>query len=140
MFQPPRISQWWLNGLSKLRSFGMLSAMFRKCCLVSALVFCGMQTAPADTVQLKEKASITGKILSEKRDQIAVDVGYTVLVIPRNQIAKILKTDELPTKVVAKPAIPVEVRDLIESKPGFYSAPKNHAQIRNVMDLVNVID
>src|SRR6266403_927095 len=141
MFQPPRISQWWLNGLSKLRGFGMLSAMFRKCCLVSVLVFCGLQAAPADTVQLKEKASITGKILSEKRDQIAVDVGYTVLVIPRNQVAKILKTDEteLPAKVILKPAMPVEGKDLIQSKPGFYTAPKNHAQIRNVRDLVNLI-
>ncbi len=119
----------------------MVVAMLRKCCLFSALVFCGMQTVTADTIQLKERAAITGKILSEKRDQIAVDVGYTVLVIPRNQIAKILKTDEveLPTKVVTKPAMPVEVKDLIESKPGFYSAPKKHAQIRNVRDLVNLI-
>src|SRR5216684_4173571 len=119
----------------------MVVAMLRKCSLFSALVFCGMQTVTADTIQLKEKAAITGKILSEKRDQIAVDVGYTVLVIPRNQIAKILKTDEveLPTKVVTKPAMPVEVKDLIESKPGFYSAPKKHAQIRNVRDLVNLI-
>src|SRR5216684_1544267 len=119
----------------------MVVAMLRKCSLFSALVFCGMQTVTADTIQLKEKAAITGKILSEKRDQIAVDVGYTVLVIPRNQIAKILKTDEveLPTKVILKPAMPVEVKDLIESKPGFYSAPKNHAQIRNVRDLVNLI-
>ena len=50
--------------------------------------------APADTIQLKEKAAITGKILSEKRDQVAVDVGYTVLVIPRNQITHISKTDD----------------------------------------------
>src|SRR5882724_10734843 len=127
------------NGLSMLRESSMVVPMLRKCCFFSALAFCGLQSVVADTVQLKEKAAITGKILSEKRDQIAVDVGYTVLVIPRNQVAKILKTDELPTKVVGKPAIPVEVRDLIESKPGFYSAPKNHAQIRNVRDLVNLI-
>src|SRR5438876_12156241 len=101
------------------RESSMVVAMFRKCCLFSALVFCGMQTVTADTIQLKEKAAITGKILSEKRDQIAVDVGYTVLVIPRNQVAKILKTDEaeLPTKVVARLAVSVEVKDLIESNP-----------------------
>src|SRR2546428_1959706 len=122
-----------------LRKSSIVVPMFRKCCLFSGLVFCGMQMVIADTIQLKEKAAITGKILSEKRDQIAVDVGYTVLVIPRNQVAKILKTDELPTKVVAKPAIPVELKDLIESKPGFYSAPKKRAQIRNVRDLVNLI-
>ena len=60
-----------------------------------------MQMVNADTLQLKDKASITGKILSEKRDQVAMDVGYTVLVIPRSQITKILKADdaELATKV-----------------------------------------
>src|SRR5690242_4701952 len=112
-----------LNGLSTLLIFGKLSAMFRKCFLVSVLVICGMQTVRADTVQLKDKASITGKILSEKRDQIAVDVGYTVLVIPRNQIAKVLKTDEteLPTKVAVKAGIPADTQDLVENKPGFYS-------------------
>src|SRR6059058_2800989 len=104
--------------LVKVAGLCYYRGMLRKCCLFSALVFCGMQTVPADTIQLREKAAITGKILSEKRDQIAVDVGYTVLVIPRNQVAKILKTDdaELPTKVIAKPAIPVEAKDLIESK------------------------
>src|SRR6266853_140139 len=124
-----------------LDDLSIVGPMLRKCCLFSALAFLGMQTVTADTIQLKEKAAITGKILSEKRDQVAVDVGYTVLVIPRNQISKILKTDEaeLPTKVVAKPAMPVEIKDLIESKPGFYSAPKKHAQIRNVRDLVNLI-
>src|SRR5438876_9643666 len=112
-----------------LRKSSIVVPMFRKCCLFSGLAFCGMQMVIADTIQLKEKAAITGKILAQKRDQIAVDVGYTVLVIPRNQIAKILKTDEveLATKTIAKPAIPVEVKDLIETKSGFYSAPKNHA-------------
>ncbi len=130
-----------IHDLSALRESSMVVPMLRKCCFFSALTFCGLQSVVADTVQLKEKAAITGKILSEKRDQIAVDVGYTVLVIPRNQVAKILKTDEteLPTKVILKPAMPVEGKDLIQSKPGFYSAPKNHAQIRNVRDLVNLI-
>src|SRR5690242_15731029 len=106
----------------------MLSAMLRKCCLFLVLVFCGGQIVRADTIQLKEKAGITGKILSEKRDQIAVDVGYTVLVIPRNQIAKISRTDEAdpPANAAAKPAPPAETRDLIESKSGFYSAPTRH--------------
>ena len=54
-----------------------------------ALISCGVHAAFADVIQLKEKASITGKILAEKRDQVVVDVGYTVLIIPRNQIVKI---------------------------------------------------
>ena len=93
----------------------------------------------ADTLQLKDKASITGKILSEKRDQVAMDVGYTVLVIPRSQITKILKADdaELATKVATK--MPAEAKELIEPKPGFYSAPGKRAPTRNVRDLVNLI-
>ena len=45
----------------------------------------------ADTIQLKDKAAITGKVLAEKSDHIAVDIGYTVLVIPRSQIVTILE-------------------------------------------------
>ena len=47
----------------------------------------------ADTIQLKDKAAITGRILAKKHDQVAVDVGYTVLVVPRNQIEKIIEGD-----------------------------------------------
>ncbi len=127
--------------LSKPQNFGMVRAMFRKCCLFSALILLGMQTVLADTIQLKEKSAITGKILSEKRDQVAVDVGYTVLVIPRSQISKILKADDTEpmTKVAVKTAMPAESKDSIESKPGFYSAPGKRPPIRNVRDLVNLL-
>ncbi len=43
----------------------------------------------ADTILLKDKAAITGRILTEKKDQVVIDVGYTVLLVPRNQIARI---------------------------------------------------
>ena len=62
--------------------------MLRVCFFLLALVAGGWPTAGADTIQLKDKAAIVGKVLAEKRDQVAVDVGYTVLVIPRNQIVK----------------------------------------------------
>src|ERR1019366_2221468 len=69
--------------------------MLRPCLFLSALVACGLPSALADTIQLKDKAAITGKVLTEKPDQIVVDVGYTVLVIPRNQVVKILKSDAI---------------------------------------------
>src|SRR5881409_3898732 len=96
-----------------LRKSSIVVPMFRKCCLFSGLVFCGMQMVIADTIQLKEKATITGKILAEKRDQVAVDVGYTVLVIPRNQITHISKTsDETPpAKTGVKAATTNETRE-----------------------------
>ena len=47
----------------------------------------------AETIQLKDKAAVTGKVLVEKRDQVFVDLGYTVLAIPRSQISAILKNE-----------------------------------------------
>lgn len=44
----------------------------------------------ADLLQLKEQGSITGRILADKPDQVAIDVGYTVLVVPKSQILKIV--------------------------------------------------
>src|SRR5436190_16080887 len=116
--------------------------MLRKCCLFSTLVFCGLQTAPADTIQLKEKSSITGKVLSEKRDQVAVDVGYTVLVIPRNQIAGISKQEdgEQPTKPAKNSGRAQAEKVAIPAKSGaIYSSPTRQGPARNVRDLVNSI-
>src|SRR5437660_4830721 len=91
-----------------------------------AAVFCVAEALLAETIQLKDKAAITGKVLAEKRDQVAVDVGYTVLVIPRNQIVKISKPEapEPSARVVVNPkaAADGEVKTAAEAKAGFYSA------------------
>lgn len=58
--------------------------------------------AVADVIQLKDKAAVTGKILAEKRDQLVVDLGYTVLLIPRNQVTSITRSDKQPGTVEAK--------------------------------------
>ncbi|HSH94999.1 MAG TPA: trypsin-like peptidase domain-containing protein, partial [Roseimicrobium sp.] len=47
--------------------------------------------AVADEVKLKDDASLQGKILAEKPDQVVLDVGYTVLVIPRDKISTVSK-------------------------------------------------
>ena len=114
--------------------------MFRKSCLFSLLAICATQMVLADTIQLKEKAAITGKILSEKRDQVVVDVGYTVLLIPRNQIAKLSKSEdeELPAKTSKSPVVN-ETKDIPPVKAGFYSSPSRPGPIRNVRDLVNLL-
>jgi hypothetical protein len=44
----------------------------------------------ADTIQLKDQASITGTVIADKNDQVAVDVGYTILMVPRSAITKIV--------------------------------------------------
>ncbi len=43
----------------------------------------------ADTIELKDDASITGRIVAEKSEHVAVDVGYTILMVPRSAIGKI---------------------------------------------------
>ena len=62
--------------------------MVRLSCFVAVLLAWGLASAFADTIQLKDKAAVTGRVLAEKPDQVVVDVGYTVLVIPRNQVAR----------------------------------------------------
>ncbi len=62
----------------------------------------------ADVVQLKDKAAITGKVLAEKKDQVVVDVGYTVLVVPRSQVVKIKKgSAPEPAEPQEKPSVAV---------------------------------
>jgi serine protease Do len=116
--------------------------MVRKLCLIPVLLCCGMIVCVADTIQLKEKAAITGKVLAEKRDQVAVDVGYTVLVIPRNQIAGISKEDEAQPPKHSKSSARAQAEKVPVSAKGtvpLYSSPTRQAPVRNVRDLVNQI-
>ena len=93
----------------------------------------GAGVASADVVQLKDQAAITGKILAEKPDSVVVDVGYTVLVVPRSFIAKVSRAAE----VVAPPA----ASNLLTSvnSPQFYSSDVRVATARDVRDLVKQI-
>ena len=117
--------------------------MLRPCLFLSALVACGLPCVLADTIQLKDKAAITGKVLAEKSDHIAVDVGYTVLVIPRNQVVKILKNEAAAPAAKpsrgAKTAVASSATDAAEPKPGFYWAPNKPAPVRTVLELVSQI-
>ena len=107
---------------------------------------CVPLAASCDTVLLKDKAAITGTILAEKRDSVAVDIGYTVLVVPRSSVANISKDDPVATPVKTSPArkavppakaSPAEARPPVESKGEFYHATMRSLPERNVRDLVN---
>lgn len=69
--------------------------MFRR--FIAASLMAASVAARAEVIQLKDNAAITGRILAEKTDQIVVDVGYTVLVVPRGQVEKIVR-QETPAK------------------------------------------
>lgn len=64
---------------------------------VCAALLGGAQLAAADLVQLRDRASVAGKILAEKRDAVVIDIGYTVLTIPKSAIVRVEKdTDAEP--------------------------------------------
>ena len=82
-------------------------------------------------MELKGKAAVTGKILADKHDQIIIDIGYTVLVIPKSQVVKLLDDNAKAAKAVAAVA-PEAV-----AERGFYSAAIVPPQERSVRELVN---
>ncbi len=112
--------------------------MLKQYLVLLALAAGAVQPAAADTLLLKDKASLTGKILAEKRDQVVVDVGYTVLVVPRNQIVKISKTDAEPATVVASLAPgAAPASSFVESKSGNYIIATTPPPLKDVRELVN---
>ncbi|MDD5141204.1 MAG: trypsin-like peptidase domain-containing protein [Verrucomicrobiales bacterium] len=101
-----------------------------------ALILCAANLASADTIQLKDKAAVTGKILAEKPDAVVVDVGYTVLVVPRSSIASIAKTG-----TTAPPVAPVASNAVaqINVPPQFYYSTLLTSPARDVSSLVKQI-
>ena len=114
--------------------------MLRKCVLVGGLFLGLTGVVSADTVELKDKAAVTGKILVEKRDQVAIDVGYTVLVIPRNQVVKVTRSSQsAPSATSAREVPDVETTPTPPPAPGFYSGLSKPGPTSSVRDLVKII-
>lgn len=96
--------------------------------VVGALLACSVQYGIADTIQLKDKSAITGKILAEKSDSIVIDVGYTALVVPRNAISRVTRA----TDAAAPVATPLATGQ-------FYSSDVRGTVTRDVSSLVKQI-
>ncbi len=73
----------------------------------AAVVFGVAWTATADVIHLKDQAALTGTILAEKPDQLVVDIGYTVLLVPRDRVDRIVRSEaaQPPQETPAEPAI-----------------------------------
>jgi serine protease Do len=91
----------------------------------------GGATLRATTVELKGQAAVTGTILENKHDQIIIDIGYTVLVIPKSQVVKLLDDNAKSAKAVTAPAPEPAV------ERGFYSTSVAPPPERTVRELVN---
>src|SRR5476651_2650852 len=72
-------------------SFSPRSVAFAAAAL-RVFVFSAIFSAPAfalSTVQLKNGSSLRGDILAEKADRVVVDLGFTVVTVPRDEIEKV---------------------------------------------------
>jgi len=132
--------------------------MLNRFVALAALLLCGALWGVADTIQMKDAASVTGKILAEKPEQVVVDLGYTVLTIPRKEIIGISKSDEAqpprrttpgpqraqrtsrsPAKADTNIVSIAKSSERSELKGGFYYAPNKPQAEHSVRDLVSQI-
>ncbi len=104
---------------------------FKQQFAIAALLGCGTSFLLADTIQLKDAAAVTGKILAEKPDSLVVDVGYTALVIPRSAITSIART------AAATKNAPSALASAATGQ--FYTADNKPAAARDVSSLVKQI-
>ncbi len=120
--------------------------------LVRSVAVVGMATlvARAETLQLREKASITGHILAEKKDLIVVDLGYTVISVPRSQVVRILRSPDVdgvpgPAKPIAGPlptAVVPPVNPVVGTAPAdgrLYAVAMVPPPERTVRELVGLL-
>jgi len=104
--------------------------MLRSLTMLALLLSAGVRDGwGADTLELKDRAAITGRILSEKPDQYVVDVGYTVLLVPKSEIVRVLDSASMtagsgtnaPASVVAPhlqpTAAPAEALYAVAAEP-----------------------
>jgi serine protease Do len=109
-------------------------------CRFAILALAG-SVAFSDTLQLKDDASITGRVIAEKNESVAVDVGYTILMVPRAAIVKVVtpkeneKSDE--TKVPKGPnTTPPASAQLAQT---FYQNPGALRKDSTVRELVTTL-
>lgn len=100
--------------------------MLHRGCLWALLLGLAWEVA-ADTVYLRDKAAVSGKILSEKPDLVALDIGYTVLTIPRTEITRVSR-DEAPELAAST--------DVASAIRGFYATGAPRSQPGSVNELV----
>ncbi|MGC3957653.1 MAG: trypsin-like peptidase domain-containing protein [Verrucomicrobiota bacterium] len=117
--------------------------------VISFATLLAVSAAPisADVVELKDSAAISGKILAEKRDAVVVDVGYTVLSVPKSAVSKIITGEQ---SIAAKAPVKDKKAGVSSAQPpvatpsavvsaGFYQAGSRAGAEKNVRDLVKLL-
>jgi serine protease Do len=114
--------------------------MLKKILIAGAVSACAAHAALGDTIQLKDRAAVTGRVLADKRDEMVVDIGYTVLVIPRAQIVKVLSPEAANSSTAtatATPTVATAAPATSESRAGIYQVSLSPPPVKDVRELVN---
>ncbi len=112
-------------------------AIFPALAAAAALV----ATVRADSLQLKDGAALTGKILAEKKDLVVIDLGYTVVAVPRAEIVKVAHDagGEAKAKPDGKPDARIAVPTIQEAKDGLYATAATPPPERAVREQVQAL-
>lgn len=106
--------------------------MFKGRLVILLPLILGSLTLEAESLRLKGGASLEGKILAEKPDQVVIDMGYTVLVVPRENVQEILRSEG--TSGIQEGVVPRMI-----TGPGLYHTLENPPSPGTVRDLVETI-
>ncbi len=106
--------------LSHPPSAAMVPGMIVRAVTIGVLAS-SLGSAMAETIVLKDNASLTGKILVTKRDTVVVDLGFTVLAVPRSAVARVT-SDEAPAPSTKRSDKPVKA-DRPEREPATATTP-----------------
>ena len=102
-------------------------------CLAAGLLL----PAVADRLELQGDAAIIGRVLAEKPDHLVIDVGYTVLLVPRAQIVGVSMDDAAAGTPDSEPSqAPPEVSTAV---PGFFRTGGDRSRTRTVRELVTLL-
>ena len=113
--------------------------MFSRLPLIFAACVCSQFPAFGDEVQLRDRAAVTGKILAEKADQVIVDLGFTVLAIPRTHIVKTTRGEGVTATAASDPKrvnTAASGAGATETQRGLYSTFNTPPTEQSVRDLV----
>jgi|DewCreStandDraft_4_1066084.scaffolds.fasta_scaffold00039_183 serine protease Do len=93
-----------------------------------------------DVVELRNGNAVRGSVLAERRDALVVDLGFTVLVIPRREVAAWYRGAAEGERIRsgAGPWAEPEAADLPEGavgEDGFYRVGSARLPVRNVREL-----
>ena len=89
------------------------------------LLFAANLIAAPSTVELISGSSLRGEILSDTAEKVVIDLGYTVMSVPRDSITRIVKDESLPKTAGG------QTEDLYRTDAA--------SKTQSVKDLVNVI-